>query len=80
MAGKTGTAEILFKQTLDNETPASMEKHTWFGTIGYNEGKPDIIVVVYNRFGNAGKDGAPIAAKMIKKWRKIQETYYSSEI
>lgn len=80
MAGKTGTAEILFKQTLDAESRAALEKHTWFGTIGFNDGRPDIVVVVYNRFGTAGKQGAPIAAKLIKKWREIQETHYSPEL
>lgn len=77
IAGKTGTAEIFFKQTLDAESRASLEKHTWFGGIGYQEGQPDIVVVVYNRFGTAGKQGAPIAAKLIKRWREIQEKHYN---
>jgi cell division protein FtsI/penicillin-binding protein 2 len=80
MAGKTGTAEILFKQTLDAHSRAVLEKHTWFGTIGFNNGQPDIVVVVYNRFGTAGKQGAPMAAKLIKKWREIQENHYSPEV
>jgi len=77
MAGKTGTAEIFFKQTIDAESRAVLEKHTWFGGIGYQDNEPDIVVIVYNRFGTAGKQGAPIAAKLIKQWRKIQEKHYN---
>lgn len=76
MAGKTGTAEIMYKKTLDAESKAALEKHTWFAAIGYQNDEPDLVVIVYNRFGTAGKQGAPIAAQMIKKWREIQDKYY----
>lgn len=78
MVGKTGTAEILYKQTLDAETPAQMEKHVWFGAIGFEDEslkEPELVVVVYSRFGSAGRQGAPIAAKLMQKWREIKETH-----
>lgn len=85
IAGKTGTAEILYKKTLDAQTPPSMETHVWFGGCSFKKSfvpaakagnfegiEPEIVVVVYLRFGKAGKEAAPFAAQMIKKWREIK--------
>lgn len=73
--GKTGTAEIMYKQTIDAESPAEMEKHVWFAGIGFEDETletPELAVIVYSRFGTAGKQGAPISAKLIQKWREIR--------
>ncbi|NGX39857.1 MAG: Penicillin-binding protein 2 [Chlamydiae bacterium] len=78
MVGKTGTAEILYKQTIDAETHAEMDKHVWFLCISYDdEGQtePELVIAVYLRFGSAGKQGAPIAARLIEKWREIKSAY-----
>ncbi len=78
IVGKTGTAEILYKQTIDAETPAKMEKHVWFGAIGYEDEtlkKPELVVIVYSRFGSAGRQGAPIAGQLIQKWREIKASH-----
>ncbi|NGX37224.1 MAG: Penicillin-binding protein 2 [Chlamydiae bacterium] len=75
IVGKTGTAEILFKQTLDAESTAELEKHVWFGGISFkdkNLEEPELVVIVYSRFGSAGRQGAPIVAKLTQKWREIQ--------
>ena len=75
IVGKTGTAEILYKQTIDAETPAQMEKHVWFSAIGFEDEaleRPELVVIVYSRFGSAGRQCAPIAAQMIEKWREIR--------
>lgn len=75
MIGKTGTAEIMFKQSIDAETPAQMEKHVWFAGIGFKEETlqtPQLVIVVYTRFGSAGRQGAPITAKLFQKWQEIQ--------
>ncbi|MDN3506034.1 MAG: penicillin-binding transpeptidase domain-containing protein [Simkaniaceae bacterium] len=80
MVGKTGTAEIFYKQTIDAETKAQMEKHVWFGSIGFKEDTletPELVVVVYSRFGSAGKQGAPIAARLLEKWREISSSHYN---
>lgn len=74
LVGKTGTAEILFKPDIEEETPAQMEKHVWFGGISFSDEtlqEPELVVVVYLRFGESGKEGAPMAARMVQKWREI---------
>ncbi|MCI0381638.1 MAG: hypothetical protein L0207_01105 [Chlamydiae bacterium] len=74
LAAKTGTAQILYKQTIDRESKAEMEAHTSFVCISFLDStfeNPDLVVVVYLRFGNSGKVGAPIAARLIQKWREI---------
>jgi len=72
MIGKTGTAEILYKQTIDAESLADLEKHVSFAAISCPQGEePDLVVVVYLRFGAAGKQGAPIAARLIEKWHEL---------
>lgn len=78
---KTGTAEILYKHSIDAETPPTMETHVWFAGVSFtpNElatsqdkwGEPELVVVVYFRFGRAGKDCAAFAAQIVKKWREI---------
>ena len=35
-------------------------------------GQPELIVVVYLRYGGYGKEAAPIAAQIVKKWREIK--------
>ena len=76
--GKTGTAEILYKGTIDAQSPAQLEKHVWFGGVGFSDHHlqdPELVVVVYSRFGSAGRQGAPIAAKLMEKWREIQQAH-----
>lgn len=38
-------------------------------------GAPEVVVVVYLRYGGYGKEAAPIAAQMVKKWREIKQKY-----
>lgn len=74
LVGKTGTAEILYKHDITEEASAQMEKHVWFGGISFSNEtlqEPELVVVVYLRFGEAGKEGAPMAARMVQKWREI---------
>jgi cell division protein FtsI/penicillin-binding protein 2 len=86
LAGKTGTAEILYKHTIDKMTKATLRKHTWFagvsfakdvqGQVDWND--PQVIVVVYLRFAEAGREAAPLAALMVQKWEEICQKYGSS--
>ncbi len=76
--GKTGTAEILYKQTIDSESIAKIQNHIWFGGVSFtpddnqNWEDPELVVVVYLRFSEAGgKEAAPLAAEIVKKWREI---------
>ena len=81
--GKTGTAEILYKQWLDAESLAKIHNHIWFGGVLFPEGTSslhqedaELVVVVYLRFSEAGgKEAAPIAAQMGKKWRELQKKH-----
>jgi cell division protein FtsI/penicillin-binding protein 2 len=76
MVGKTGTAEILFNPFINPSAKPSMYKHIWFCTISFEEGKkwekPELVVAVYLRYGDAGKEAAPLAAQIIKKWRELK--------
>lgn len=82
LIGKTGTAEILYKSTIDVETPAFKVDHTWFAGISFlpeqqkSRDKAELVIIVYLPFSKSGgKEAAPIAAEMIKKWREIQEAH-----
>ena len=78
--GKTSTAEILYRPTLDRESSPILCKDIWFGAISFKEkisensfdAEPELVVIVYLRSGDFGKEAAPLAAEMIKKWREIQ--------
>ena len=68
MVGKTGTAEILFNPNINPSSLASMYKHIWFSSIAFEEsGKvlwdsPELVVIVYLRYGDGGREAAPLAA------------------
>lgn len=78
--GKTGTAEILYKHSLDRESQAQKVNHVWFAGVSFDDapGKekwkdPDLVVVVLLRYGErGGKEAAPLAMQVIKKWREIR--------
>lgn len=85
LIGKTSTAESQEKIGLDVGQSSQMYNHTWFGGISYHEkphtfyfsddaGKPELVVVVYLRYGGYGREAAPLAAQIVKKWRDIRAT------
>jgi cell division protein FtsI/penicillin-binding protein 2 len=87
--GKTSTAESKETIDLDLEHGTNTYTHVWFGGISFSSkkgpdnrttfvfrdrfGKPELVVVVYFRFGVYGKEAAPPAAQMVRKWREIKE-------
>lgn len=85
LIGKTSTAEAVENIDLDLEKGTNIYTHVWFGGIAFRDnqketfifkdsfGNPEIVVAVYLRFGAYGKEGAPLAAQMVKKWREIKE-------
>lgn len=82
LIGKTGTAEILFKQTIDAESLGKIQNHIWTGGIVFSKEEkqtwdnPELIIVVYLRYSEAGgKETAPLAAEMVKKWREIRSRH-----
>lgn len=84
--GKTGTAESIERLDLDREKGLNMYNHIWFGGIAFDKSKelfvakdpygtPEVVVVVYLRYGGFGKEAAPLAAQMVAKWRELKEKY-----
>lgn len=79
--GKTSTAESLERISLDGSLGLMKLKHIWFGAIGFSslESKiPEIVVVVYSRYGEFGRDASPLAVRVIEKWKEIQKKYSSN--
>lgn len=82
LIGKTGTAEILYKATIDAETSAFKVDHSWFAGISFlpkhqkTKARAELVIIVYLPFNKSGgKEAAPIAAEMVKKWREIQKSH-----
>lgn len=76
LIGKTGTPQVRYKKTLDIETDSVMRRHVWFAAIAYPdddlEKAPELVIVVYLKYGAAGREAGPIVAKLVKKWRELQ--------
>lgn len=80
LIGKTGTAEFYYKPTVDAETKATIHNHIWFAGISYphpttEEGPfddPELVVIVYLQHGITGRNAAPFAAQIVKKYREIK--------
>lgn len=95
LVGKTSTAESVEHIDLDFDKGANMYTHVWFGGISYDrdvndqhehkfifndpQGKPELVVVVYLRYGGYGKEAAPVAAQVAKKWKEIKKRYEQEE-
>ncbi len=91
LVGKTSTAESVENIDLDIENGTNVYKHVWFGGIAFKSrlnqnndqvfvfknqfGDPDLVVIVYLRFGVYGKEAAPLAAQVVNKWREIKKKY-----
>lgn len=88
LLGKTSTAESVENIDLDLNEGTNIYTHVWFGSIVYDQnvfdqtgqrfvyhdstGTPELVVVVYLRYGGYGKEAAPLAAQISKKWREIK--------
>lgn len=81
LIAKTGTAQIRYKQTVSKASPAVMKNNVWFAAISYKDTEkkvyedPELVVVVFLRFRQSGREGGTIAAQVVKKWREIQDKY-----
>jgi cell division protein FtsI/penicillin-binding protein 2 len=84
LCGKTSTSEVV--ERVDLKLWPNRYNHIWFGGVSYPEnseswlsynaeGKPELVVVVYLRFGDYGKEAMPIAGQIVKKWREIKEKH-----
>lgn len=75
MLGKTSTAEITYNLNNNPSSRSELYKHIWFGAISYDEDKPELVVVVFLRFGDGGKEAAPYAAQIIHKYRELKRKH-----
>jgi cell division protein FtsI/penicillin-binding protein 2 len=81
--GKTSTAEILYRAHVNPSSAAQMMKYIWFGAISFSPeystktryDHPELTVAVFLRFGDAGKEAAPMATQMVNKWREIKKKH-----
>lgn len=85
IVGKTSTAESMERLDLDSDRGTTLYTHVWFGGISFSKdvnhgfltrnafADPELVVVVYLRFGGFGKEAAPVAAQIVKKWREIKK-------
>jgi len=88
--GKTSTSESVENIDLDLQEGTNMYTHVWFSSILLEEkneknqallllkdefGEPELVIVVYLRYGGYGKEAAPLAAQIVKKWRALKEKY-----
>ncbi len=78
--GKTSSAEIREAIDLDLQRGVNTYKHTWFGGIVFEEDvtenhwpKPELVVIVYLRYSDFGREAAPIVAALAKRWREIKK-------
>lgn len=94
LLGKTSTSESVETIDLDLNEGTNLYTHVWFGSIAFQKdnpgkgtttflfkdefGKPELVVVVYLRYGGYGKEAAPLAAQMVKKWRELKQKYHSN--
>ncbi len=77
VVGKTSTAEAMEKMSLDSSCGSVKCKHVAFNSIYFGKGgefeKPELVVIVYLRFGQFGWGAAPYAMKMIQKWEEMRK-------
>lgn len=76
VCGKTSTAEVMEKMSLDAASGRVKVTHVAFSAICFEDTKfenPELVVVVYLRFGEWGRLAAPYALKMIEKWEKMRD-------
>ncbi|KAF3362542.1 hypothetical protein PHSC3_000780 [Chlamydiales bacterium STE3] len=79
LIGKTSTAESMERIDLDEKEGINLYTHVWFGGIAFENdvnfsfNRPELVVIVYLKFGTFGKEAAPIAAQIVKKWREIKK-------
>lgn len=95
IVGKTSTAEAMENIDLDFYDGTQVYTHVWFGGIIFDQeipsntqtmlyrdrwGNPELVVVVYLKYGAWGKESAPIGAQMVKKWREINAKKTTGEL
>lgn len=79
MIGKSSTAESLERLGVGMGQKPYLYNHTWFGSIFFSTPhtfvSPNLVVVIFLRYGTFGKDAAPLAASVAAKWAEIQRKH-----
>lgn len=83
MIGKTSTAEVVANLSVNPSNAPQIYKNIWFGALSFEADslakarwdRPELVVVVFLRYGDGGKEAAPLAAQMIRKWRDIKSKH-----
>lgn len=78
LIGKTSTSEVVERMDMDEHEGTNLYTHVWFGGISFDGDvpqsydNPELVIVVYLKYGAFGKEAAPVAAQMVRKWREIK--------
>jgi cell division protein FtsI/penicillin-binding protein 2 len=80
MIGKTASAEIVYHPFLDHDANSVLCKHIWFASAGFQQSQqkklqekdPEIVIIVYLRFGNYGKEAALLASELYQEYQKLK--------
>jgi cell division protein FtsI/penicillin-binding protein 2 len=76
LIGKTGSAEVMEHLSMDLQRGTQKMTHVWFGGVAYDDNKmPELVIVVFLKYGAHGKDAAPLTAQIAKKWREIKQKH-----
>lgn len=84
IVGKTSTSESMERIDMDEEEGINLYTHVWFGGISFENDiknkfeNPELVIVIYLRFGSFGKEAAPLAAQIVHKWREIKASHQKS--
>lgn len=84
LVGKTSTAESMENFGADRQIGTRTYNHVWFGSVVFDPekghevvfkdelGQPELVVIVYLRYGAFGRDAVPLATSIAAKWRELK--------
>ncbi len=84
MIGKTSTAESMENFGPDRQVGTRTYNHVWFGSVAFDKGsthemlfkdefgRPELVVIVYLRYGAVGRNALPLATSVAAKWRELK--------
>lgn len=81
LVGKTSTAQVRYNPNVYPSSKPQTYQDIWFGLISFEEdlpkwSSPELVVVVYLRFGDAGKEAVSLAYQMLEKYRELKKTAF----
>jgi cell division protein FtsI/penicillin-binding protein 2 len=68
---KTSSSEVVLTNSFDENQHGKTYKHTWLGVIYYEKNEPKLVIVINNKYGRSGRSLAPIAARIIEKFKSL---------